>query len=221
MPRPVSRDSKDEKGGKPPFLKKDDKKPRNFLKDGPNIKAPFPRQMWGNFLSSLLILLLIVFGYSLIAQNQEKVSDIPLSELARGIQAGEVTKILVQGEKLQIDYANGEKKKARKEVESSFSETLKNYGITTKELNAVEVAVENPTGVGYWFLNLAPFLIPLLFILFFLWFISRQVRGAGMQAFSFGQSKARIIDPNDKNQRVTFKDVAGVKEAKEEVAEIV
>jgi cell division protease FtsH len=42
-----------------------------------------------------------------------------------------------------------------------------------------------------------------------------------MQAFTFGQSKARIISPDDKKQRVTFKDVAGAKEAKEELAEIV
>jgi cell division protease FtsH len=54
------------------------------------------------------------------------------------------------------------------------------------------------------------------------WFITRQVRkGAGMQAFTFGQSKARIISPDDKKQRVTFKDVAGAKEAKEELTEIV
>ena len=50
----------------------------------------------------------------------------------------------------------------------------------------------------------------------FIWFLTRQVKGAGMQAFTFGQSKARIIPPNDKKQRVTFKDVAGAKEAKEE-----
>ncbi|MSU45185.1 MAG: ATP-dependent zinc metalloprotease FtsH [Candidatus Zambryskibacteria bacterium] len=47
------------------------------------------------------------------------------------------------------------------------------------------------------------------------------MKGAGMQALTFGQSKARMIDPNDKSQRVTFKDVAGCKEAKEELAEIV
>jgi cell division protease FtsH len=47
------------------------------------------------------------------------------------------------------------------------------------------------------------------------------MKGAGIQALTFGQSKARMIDPNDKSQRVTFKDVAGAKEAKEELAEIV
>ncbi len=51
--------------------------------------------------------------------------------------------------------------------------------------------------------------------------LTRQVKGQGMQAFTFGQSKARITDPNDKNSKVTFKDVAGSKEAKEELKEIV
>jgi len=91
----------------------------------------------------------------------------------------------------------------------------------TELLETLEIEVKNPRGIGFWLLNLAPFLLPILFILIFFWFISRQVRGAGMQAFTFGQSKARIIDPNDKNQRVTFKDVAGVKEPKEELMEIV
>ena len=56
---------------------------------------------------------------------------------------------------------------------------------------------------------------------FFFWYLSRQVKGQGIQAFYFYQSKARITDPNDKNNRVTFKDVAGAKEAKEELGEIV
>jgi cell division protease FtsH len=51
--------------------------------------------------------------------------------------------------------------------------------------------------------------------------LTRQAKSGGMQAFSFGQSKARITDPNDKNNRVTFKDVAGAREAKEELKEIV
>jgi cell division protease FtsH len=67
---------------------------------------------------------------------------------------------------------------------------------------------------------LLPFIIPILFIALFFWFLSRQAKGAGMQAFTFGQSKARLTDPDDKN-RVTFKDVAGVREAKTELEEIV
>ena len=70
-------------------------------------------------------------------------------------------------------------------------------------------------------MNILPFLLPVIFIVIFFWYLSRQVKGAGIQAMTFGQSKARITDPNDKNNRVTFKDVAGCKEAKEELKEIV
>jgi len=72
----------------------------------------------------------------------------------------------------------------------------------------------------YFLLNNLSLLLTIVLFVFFL-VLSRQVKGAGMQAFTFGQSKARITDPNDKNNRVTFKDVAGCKEAKEELKEIV
>jgi cell division protease FtsH len=81
--------------------------------------------------------------------------------------------------------------------------------------------VSEPGGFSFWLSALAPFLAPILFLVFFVWLISRQVRGAGMQALSFGQSKARITMPDDVKQKVTFKDVAGAKEAKQELLEIV
>ncbi|OYV83153.1 MAG: hypothetical protein B7W96_00560, partial [Parcubacteria group bacterium 37-58-5] len=64
-------------------------------------------------------------------------------------------------------------------------------------------------------------MLTLLFLGFLFWFLTRQVKGAGMQAFTFGQSKARVTDPADVSQRVTFADIAGAREAKEELLEIV
>ena len=112
-------------------------------------------------------------------------------------------------------------KKSKKEAGTALTETLVNYGVSQEKLNKVSVEVKSPSGFKYWFFTLAPFMIPIFLIVFFIWFLSRQVKGAGMQAFSFGQSKARIIDPNDQSQKITFKDVAGAKEAKEELLEIV
>ena len=127
--------------------------------------------MWGSFATTLLILLLLVSGYSfLIDRKESKTPDISLSQLSADIKAGLVAKVLVKGEKLDIAYADETKKSARKEVEASLSETLTNYGLSPKELSTVEVLVEDPTGFGYWFATLAPFLIPILFILFFFWF---------------------------------------------------
>ncbi len=113
-------------------------------------------------------------------------------------------------------------KYSKKEPETSLSETLVNYGVSPEDLNAVKINIKEPEGFKYWFAILAPALLPVLVILGILIFLTRGMKGgAGMQPFSFGQAKPRFIDPNDKNQKVTFKDVAGAKEAKEELKEIV
>ncbi|MBI2025711.1 ATP-dependent zinc metalloprotease FtsH [Candidatus Kaiserbacteria bacterium] len=194
----------------------------------PNIpKLPERERFWVNLLSTLLIFLVLVSTYSVIAERGDKPKAIPISQLAKDIEEGLVSSIVVSGEELQITYAHksdtGEDvvKKSKKEAGTALTDTLSNYNVTREQLTTVSIEVESPSGFRFWFLTLAPFLIPILLIVFFIWFLSRQVRGAGMQAFSFGQSKARIIDPNDQTQKVTFKDVAGAKEAKEELTEIV
>jgi cell division protease FtsH len=157
----------------------------------------------------------------LISGVPKAAPEIPISDLAKSVSAGEVKKILVEGGSLTITYKDDSVKKAKKEIETSLSETLFNYGVKPEALANTIIEIKNESGFWYWVVNLLPFLIPILFIVFFFWYISRQVKGAGMQAFTFGQSKARITDPNDKNNKVTFKDVAGCKEAKEELKEIV
>ena len=175
----------------------------------------------GNILGAVLIFITITAFYLMISGTSKSVSEIPLSDLAKSVSAGEVKNILVEGEKLTITFKNDEIKTSKKETESSLSQTLFNYGVKPEALNATNIEVKNESGFKYWLMNLLPFLLPIIFILFFFWYLSRQVKGAGMQAFTFGQSKARITDPNDKNNKVTFKDVAGCKEAKEELKEIV
>ncbi len=179
------------------------------------------RSAWSNVITVFLIFLMLVTAYSLIVENKSDIPTIPLSEVAADVTAGKIEKIVVEGESLDLFYAGGEEKKSIKEEGAALSETLSNYGVTSDQLSKVAVEVVGKGGFAFWLLTLAPILIPIVFIVFFLWFLSRQVKGAGMQAFSFGQSKARITSPDDKKQRVTFKDVAGVKEAKEELKEIV
>jgi len=174
-----------------------------------------------NILSAVLIFLLIITVYSIIQDNKKDITVISLSELSGNVRTGQVKEIIIAGEKLIITYNDGTEKISKKELEATLTDTFTNYGVPTSALSQVELKVENPRGFGYWAIQLAPFLIPILFLIFFFWLLTRQVKGAGMQAFSFGQSKARVILPDDKNQRVTFKDVAGVKEAKEELKEIV
>ena len=183
------------------------------LKEGGNFS--------GSIFGAVLIFMLITAAYLAISGDAKSTPEIPISDLAKNVRLGEVKKIIVSGDKLTITYTNDEIKKAKKEVGSTLSQTLFNYGVSSEALGKTEIEIKDESGFIFLLLNILPFLLPIVFILLFFWYLSRQVRGAGMQALSFGQSKARITDPNDKNNRVTFKDVAGCKEAKEELKEIV
>ncbi|HEU0085737.1 MAG TPA: ATP-dependent zinc metalloprotease FtsH [Candidatus Paceibacterota bacterium] len=176
----------------------------------------------GSIASVILIFMIITALYLLISGGpSEAKTQISLSELAGAVSRGEVEGVVIEGEKLTATYKNGEIYESKKEKESSLSETLTNYGVTAESLSTTNIEVQDQGGFGFWALNVLPFLLPIVFIVIFFWYISRQVKGAGVQAFSFGQSKARITDPNDKKSKITFKDVAGCKEAKEELKEIV
>ena len=192
---------------------------RGGKKDG----IPPAPSFFSNMLTILLVFLLLVSAYSFFAEQKATKSEvISLSQLATDVRQSRVGQIDVEGSDLKITYLDGTAKTSKKEAEASLSDTMKNYGVSPEELGAVKIAIKEPSGFAFWFYTLAPFLFPLLFLFIFIWFLSRQVKGSGgMQAFSFGQSKARVIYPDDTAQKVTFKDVAGVKEAKEELKEIV
>ncbi len=176
----------------------------------------------GSLASTIFIFMILTALYLVIfGTKTEKPAEVPISEVAQSVTRGEVQTILVEGQTLTLTLKNGSIQESKKEPEASLSETLANYGVTKEEMSSVKIEIKNESGFGFWLGNILPFALPILFIIIFFWYLSRSAKGAGMQAFSFGQSKARIIDPDDKNNKVTFKDVAGCKEAKEELKEIV
>jgi len=191
------------------------------LKIVPTGKSKMPRGMMGNFITALLILLLVTSLYSVFTGGGNDPKEIALSDLVTDISSQKVEGIEVKGDTLNVTYKDGEEKYSKKEEGVGITETLVNYGLTKETIAGIKIDVQGESGFMYWLVQLSPILIPLLFIIFFVWFLTRQVKGAGAQAFTFGQSRARITDPNDKKNKITFKDVAGAKEAKEELAEVV
>jgi cell division protease FtsH len=210
-------DTKDEKSSKKEGLKMP-----NF-KGGKNKMPVGPGNFWNNILSTVLLLIFITAAYSYVADTTVEPEQLSLSEIVTQVQNGEVDEIVVRGSQLEVSYFDEERNnsEAKKETGTAASETLANFGVTPEQLSQVKIDVQNETGFAYWLRNFAPFLFPLIFLGIIIWFFSRSVKGAGMQAMSFGASKAKMIDPNDNNQKVTFKDVAGAKEAKQELEEIV
>lgn len=197
----------------------------NFLNQkepaGKGKRPPKQSKFSSNILGAVIFFMLITALYLAVTDGQKSAEEISISQLAQDVSAEKVSEILVEGDKLNVAYRDGTQKISKKEAGAPLSETLANYGVDGDELASTQIKIKSEGGAMYWLANILPFLLPVIFILIFFWYLSRQVKGAGMQAFTFGQSKARITDPNDKNNRVTFKDVAGAKEAKEELKEIV
>ncbi len=193
-------------------------------KQGRLPNMPKKQGFWLNFSSSIIMLVLLAITYSYLVTSQEQQpKNIPISQLAQDISAGKITSINVDGDALTATYndASSTVKVSKKEPEIALSQTLYNYGVSTTSLDRVAIDIQQQSQFMYWLGLLSPFLGSILLIGFFVWYLSRQVRGAGMQAFSFGQSRPRVTEPGDEKQRVLFKDVAGAKEAKEELKEIV
>ena len=174
-----------------------------------------------NILIAFLAFLTIAGLFALTNETSQKAKEISLNQLVNQINQEEISKIVIRGNVLEIELKDGEKEKATKEKETSLTESLKNYDIDSEKLKLINLEIKGESGLAFWLGAVLPFLFPVLIIGFFFWFMLRGAKQGQMQAFTFGRSKARLIDPKDKKNRTTFKDIAGLKEAKEELYEIV
>jgi len=170
-----------------------------------------------------LVVFLIVFGLiSLYSAPLKEVEKVSLSQLAQEINNDKVENIKVEGDKLMVELKSGEKQESIKEPQAALAESLNNIGVSTEALGALKIDIQDTSGANVFVNIILPFLLPFLLIAFFIWFLMRQAQKGGNQAMSFGNSKARMFIPDkDKKKRITFDNVAGAKEAKEELFEVV
>ncbi|MCK5044511.1 ATP-dependent zinc metalloprotease FtsH [Candidatus Parcubacteria bacterium] len=174
-----------------------------------------------NLIIVLVIFLTIAGVFALFAQPMEKEEDLSLTQLVEEINQGKIEEIIVTGNELAISFYNGTKAKSRKETEAGLSESLLNYGANASEVKELNIKYEKEgSGLG-WLLS-ATILLPLVLFFLFFWMIFKQSKSGAMQAFNFSKAKIKMFGGKGTNKdRVTFKDVAGLKEAKEETKEVV
>ncbi len=163
---------------------------------------------------------LVLVGTILAFVNTTPPKTIDAATLAADVQNGQVDAVTIEGTKLTVKMKDGSTVIVTKEATDSFSALMKNYGVDPDKARAVKAEVKEATGAAYWANAILPTLLPLLLIFGLMWFLFRQIQGQNQRAMSFGHSTAREIQKGAKD-RVTFKDVAGAKEAKEELKEIV
>ncbi len=175
----------------------------------------------------LMIVLLFVFTASVFALfdvSEEKPKEITLSELAGRISEERVKQIIVKQKDntIEIELADGVKEISRKDISSSLEKLLReDYGVEQEKISKANISIKGESSAEIWARALLPILLPLLLIGFLLWMMMGQAQKSNIQAMTFGRSTARFLKPGEKKKRTTFKDVAGVIEAKEELQEIV
>ncbi|MBI2454446.1 MAG: ATP-dependent metallopeptidase FtsH/Yme1/Tma family protein [Parcubacteria group bacterium] len=172
-----------------------------------------------NILLALVIFIVLVslFSGAVDLFKQERI--ISLSELAAKIKENQVKEAVISGNQVALTLSDNTRAVAYKEPAGSLLEGLKNLGVTEENLRAINIQVKTESGFGYFLINILPVVLPFILILAFFYFMFRQAKSGQMQAFNFGSAQARMFDPN--KEKITFKDVAGAHEAKEELSEVV
>jgi len=177
-----------------------------------------------NFIIVFVVLLLIAGGLSWIKSGQSSAPEtIGIGQMVNEINQGQVKSVVVQGDLITLTLKDDKAKpqQVKKETTESFGDILKNYGVTDAAKANLPVEVKDESSWKFWLANLLPVILPLIIIIGFLYFMTRSVSGANNRAMGFGQSNPREVKPDENKDKKTFADVAGAKEAKNELEEIV
>jgi cell division protease FtsH len=167
---------------------------------------------------SYIVYIILVF-YSFNNKSDQK--SLTINQLANDVNSGLVAKIQSsENNRIHVVYNDGTEKDTVKETESTLVQQLLDYGVTSEGLISTKITVEViPPSFMSMVLSSLPYIIPMLALGFLVFMIFRQAQGSNNAAMSFGKSKARMF--SGENPTVTFQDVAGVEESKEELEEIV
>ena len=173
------------------------------------------------------ILLFVAIGamlYMGFRQNPSAVAPLTINEVAKAVQDGKVARIIIESDDtITVVYTDGTEEEgveSRKESNATLVEQLSSLGVTMEQLAPENVIIEvRAPSVWGGVLSGALYLLPILFMGGVLWFIFRQAQGSNNAAMSFGKSRARMF--SGEHPTVTFADVAGAEESKQELAEIV
>lgn len=175
---------------------------------------PLKRNKYTSF--GILIVVILAAAFAITYLNQGvKPEQVPISKVAEEVKAGTVKNIVVSGTSVAINLNNGAKQTSEIGVNEQITTTLKDLGADPSK---VQLDIKQGSDSSLW-ITLLTTLVPFILIIGFFWFMLRQAQGGNNQAMSFGKSGARLNDAS--KDKVTFADVAGAAEAKQDLYEIV
>ena len=168
-------------------------------------------QFYKNLALWLVIGMIMISVFNIFNQPLNSQSEVIFSEFMNEVESGKITEVTIQGDRISGTYLDG---RSFQTMTPSKDQDLIRI-LREKGVRIVVVAPEQTS----WYMNILISWFPMILLLGIWIFFMRQMQAGGGKAMSFGKSKARLMN-EDKN-KITFKDVAGVDEAKEELREII
>jgi cell division protease FtsH len=166
------------------------------------------------------IIILVFYSFNQSSSAQEIIS---INQVAADVQAGKITRIVEDQDKLAVIYGSGSQeiqKISHQEPGTTLVQQLKDLGVTTEQLSPTQISIEyKPPSPLVGIISSLGYILPFIFLAGVFWYVFRQAQGSNNAAMSFGKSRARMFTGDQPS--VTFGDVAGVEEAKEELQEVV
>lgn len=168
-----------------------------------------------NWIYALGFVLILGLFYVMFADFDTTENEVPISQVAEEVKNENVDEIVVQGTEVTVKLKDGSEQISQIAAGQQITATLKDLGADPATVKLDIKEGEDNSVIWAVLLNF----LPVIVIIGFFWFMLRQAQGASNQASMFGKSKAKLFDPS--NVKATFKDVAGSKEEKAELSEIV
>jgi cell division protease FtsH len=174
--------------------------------------------------SSIIYLLLFVAIIVMVVYNFQQQSAtpdvLPINKVATDVQSGIVERIVEDDNRLRVIYSDGTERTSHKEADATLVEQLTSLGVSPEQLSAEKIKIEiEPPSAWLGVATALGYILPFIILAGVFWFVFRQAQGSNNAAMSFGKSRARMFTGDQPT--VTFEDVAGVEEAKEELQEVV
>ena len=159
----------------------------------------------------LVIILMMIMLYNIFSKNQPQMDTIPYSTFIAQVESGNIDSVKIQEQNLTVTNRNQEKYTVYAPNDVELLPILRDKGVTIDAL---------PPAKPHWLVTMIGSWLPMIFLIgIWIFFMKQMQGGAGGKAMSFGKSRARLL--SEDRERVTFEDVAGVEEAKEELTEVV
>lgn len=158
----------------------------------------------------IVIVLMMIMLYNIFSTQQQTEKEIGYSQFLTMVESGRISNVIIQGNKLTVTDQDGDQLSVYAPQDNELISILRDKGV------AIEAKPEQETP---WFVSVLVSWFPMILLIGVWIFFMRQMQGGGGKALSFGKSGARML--SDQGAKITFDDVAGVDEAKEEVAELV